>query len=923
MNVERICTCIGWVWAFLAEKSEVLSEDLQSVEKRVDQVKHAAQATSKKIAMGLQGTGTDMDKRLKKLPEASLSVTMLECAQILGAETLMGGLFQVCGDCEITLARELLQFETEVEQHVLNPLQAIVDVDIPYINKLKKQLSKLTLDMDSAKNRWMTAVRQSQVHGTNMASAAAKADQIKEEMEEASSRVEQAKDALSTEMFNFVAKEPEHSQKLLEFLEAQVRYHRNAMETIEKILPSMRAQLEQNPNKPVYGVPLSDHLEVTERDIALPIEACVCTLLELGMEEEGLFRIGGMASKVKKLKSALDANIVDMEEFQNDVHAVAGALKLYLRELPEPLLTYHLYDNFMQCMNLPQDEKLQALWVVLRDLPPDNYNNFRYLVKFLALLAEKSDVNKMTPSNIAIVIGPNLLWSQGELGPNMLTTGMTSAIVELIVSNADYFFPEASIDYRKTRRGSALPPSGEVTKPLMKKSQSWQPISQAKHQGTYPQPQISHRVHPPEVGHAVSDSDITKTHHLSNHRHPNHHPFAQTPEENDSDVGHDSGTAGRCDSGGDQSHLSNMSNSTSMTNPTPLVFDAGDFVKSSRSRSIPSIPPSKAFHSDVYSTAFALHSLGNGNSPSDYLTKVRAMWDGQYQPPPPDGGSGQGPGAGDQGGGGRGSSSAQLQEIEFASQVPVNSPLPPASSPNIEAEASVNNHPQKPPSPAVSAMVTSAQHLVTSQAPIATVPQTPPVSGNTTPPLSTSHLAPAAVTDGSASPKAPRRANKKPAPRPPLDRPHSMVNPPLDKANTFPRHASSVTVEDGQDSVEKCKTLPPARPQGPPPERPHPPGEKPMLPERPKAPSQEKLAVVQGHQRSLSSGAMPNNGRRGSEDGSPPGQDLEPQGSSVLTHISQEKLPSANLVRSATRLARPQPPPPPPPLNKVSEETYL
>lgn len=89
-----------------------------------------------------------------------------------------------------------------------------------------------------------------------------------------------------------------------------------------------------------------------------------------------------------------------------------------------------------------------------------------------------------------------------------------------------------------------------------------------------------------------------------------------------------------------------------------------------------------------------------------------------------------------------------LTEIEFASQVPLNSPLPPASSPNIEAEAAVNNHPQKPPSPAISAMVTSAQHLVTSQAPIATVTLTPPVSGNTTPPLSTSHLAPAPVTDG-------------------------------------------------------------------------------------------------------------------------------------------------------------------------------
>lgn len=55
---------VVWLCHSRAEKSEVLSEDLQSVEKRVDQVKHAAQATSKKIAMGLQGTGADMDKRL-------------------------------------------------------------------------------------------------------------------------------------------------------------------------------------------------------------------------------------------------------------------------------------------------------------------------------------------------------------------------------------------------------------------------------------------------------------------------------------------------------------------------------------------------------------------------------------------------------------------------------------------------------------------------------------------------------------------------------------------------------------------------------------------------------------------------------------------------------------------------------------------
>ncbi|KAK2496442.1 hypothetical protein MC885_013281 [Smutsia gigantea] len=61
-----------------------------------------------------------------------------------------------------------------------------------------------------------------------------------------------------------------------------------------------------------------------------------------------------------------------------------------------------------------QDKKLQDLWRTCQKLPPQNFVNFRYLIKFLAKLAQTSDINKMTPSNIAIVLGPNLLWAKNE-----------------------------------------------------------------------------------------------------------------------------------------------------------------------------------------------------------------------------------------------------------------------------------------------------------------------------------------------------------------------------------------------------------------------------------------------------------------------------------------------------------------------------
>ncbi|KAF7473233.1 hypothetical protein GHT09_016082 [Marmota monax] len=206
------------------------------------------------------------------------------------------------------------------------------------------------------------------------------------------------------------------------------------------------AALDKWAEKPAFGTPLEEHLKRSGREIALPIEACVMLLLETGMKEEGLFRIGAGASKLKKLKAALDCSTSHLDEFYSDPHAVAGALKSYLRELPEPLMTFNLYEEWTQVASVQdQDKKLQDLWRTCQKLPPQNFVNFRYLIKFLAKLAQTSDINKMTPSNIAIVLGPNLLWAknEGTLAEMAAATSVhVVAVIEPIIQHADWFFPE-------------------------------------------------------------------------------------------------------------------------------------------------------------------------------------------------------------------------------------------------------------------------------------------------------------------------------------------------------------------------------------------------------------------------------------------------------------------------------------------------
>ncbi|XP_032063757.1 SH3 domain-binding protein 1 [Aythya fuligula] len=458
------------------EATELLTEDLLQIEQRIEPAKRAAHSVSKRLQACLQGhCGSEMDKRVKKLPLMALSMTMAESFKELDTDSSLGKALEMGCCIQSSLAKILAEFEIAVERDILQPLNKLSEEELPIILKRKKTLQKLISDWNAIKSRLNQAAKGSAnsagAGAVPGASSANKLEILKEEEEEVKRKVEQCKDEYMADLYHFSTKEDSYASYFIRLLEIQAQYHRQSLGSLDSALAELKESHRQTepsfavdaPVAGYYGVPLETHLRSLGREIALPIEACVMMLLASGMREEGLFRLAAGASVLRKLKSSLASGSNALEEFYSDPHAVAGALKSYLRELPQPLMTFELYDEWVKVASLKDvDSRVQSLRDTCSRLPQDSYNNLRYLIKFLAKLAEHQEVNKMTPSNIAIVLGPNLLWPQPSTGdPVQLDLASVSSIqvvgiVEALIQNADTLFP-GDVDFNVS--GMFTPPA--------------------------------------------------------------------------------------------------------------------------------------------------------------------------------------------------------------------------------------------------------------------------------------------------------------------------------------------------------------------------------------------------------------------------------------------------------------------------------
>ncbi|XP_036789198.1 rho GTPase-activating protein 24 isoform X2 [Oncorhynchus mykiss] len=165
----------------------------------------------------------------------------------------------------------------------------------------------------------------------------------------------------------------------------------------------------------------------------LVVEQCVDFIRERGLLEVGLFRQPGQATLVKELQDAFDAG--EKPSFDStDVHTVASLLKLYLRELPEPLVPFSRYQEFLVCgKNISSERKqgLTELQHLLHELPVANFNLLNYICQFLNEVQSYSSSNKMSTQNLATVFGPNILRPKAE-DPESIIGG--AAVVQQLMS---------------------------------------------------------------------------------------------------------------------------------------------------------------------------------------------------------------------------------------------------------------------------------------------------------------------------------------------------------------------------------------------------------------------------------------------------------------------------------------------------------
>ncbi|XP_028313072.1 rho GTPase-activating protein 25 [Gouania willdenowi] len=175
------------------------------------------------------------------------------------------------------------------------------------------------------------------------------------------------------------------------------------------------------PTSGVFGKSLLDIVTQEKRFgppvVPILVQKCVEFIKERGLDEEGIFRLPGQDNAVKQFRDAFDAGERPSFPSDTDVHTVASLLKLYLRELPEPVVPWTQYQDFLDCTTL-LDSSSKEGWKKLEKqislLPRINYNLLGYVCRFLFEVQQHAQVNKMNVENLATVMGINLLKPQIE-----------------------------------------------------------------------------------------------------------------------------------------------------------------------------------------------------------------------------------------------------------------------------------------------------------------------------------------------------------------------------------------------------------------------------------------------------------------------------------------------------------------------------
>ncbi|XP_024132296.1 rho GTPase-activating protein 42 isoform X3 [Oryzias melastigma] len=219
--------------------------------------------------------------------------------------------------------------------------------------------------------------------------------------------------------------------------------------------------------EPIYNLPaiLSKKEETYLNEAGFNfVRKCISLVEKRGINTMGLYRIGGVNSKVQKLMNTFFSSKapvdMDLDPEMWDNKTITSGLKNYLRCLSEPLMTFKLHKDFILAVKSDdQNYRVCAVHALVHKLPERNREMLELLIKHLVTVSTQNESNLMTVSNLGVIFGPTLMRSQEETVAAMMNIKFQNIVVEILVENCNKIFhqppdPNVPLPQPQSRTGS-------------------------------------------------------------------------------------------------------------------------------------------------------------------------------------------------------------------------------------------------------------------------------------------------------------------------------------------------------------------------------------------------------------------------------------------------------------------------------------
>ncbi|KAI1891392.1 hypothetical protein AGOR_G00143350 [Albula goreensis] len=205
----------------------------------------------------------------------------------------------------------------------------------------------------------------------------------------------------------------------------------------------------------VFGCSLTSLCHRESSSVPEFVRMCIDHVENTGLNVDGLYRVSGNLAVIQKLRFAVnhDEKVNLQDSKWEDIHVTTGALKMFFRELPEPLFTYGSFNDFVNAIKCPDyKQRVHCIKDLIKQLPKPNHDTMQVLFKHLRKVIDHGEMNRMTTQSVAIVFGPTLLRPETETGNIAVHMVYQNQIVELILLEYENIFGRSG-DLKGCRAG--------------------------------------------------------------------------------------------------------------------------------------------------------------------------------------------------------------------------------------------------------------------------------------------------------------------------------------------------------------------------------------------------------------------------------------------------------------------------------------